>query len=99
VLRGAVVRKHGTGVAEKHRGERVAKNQSEGSPQPWRLNIPIQKWLEPFSWDAVVANNTAICKIKSTLHPGRAEGYRAARQHWQCHWERELTLKQALDVC
>jgi hypothetical protein len=63
------------------------------------VKIPVQRWLEPFSWPAVTDNNAAICKAKSALHKPTSDGHEPARQLWENARARDISLIEALDIC
>ncbi|NOS69813.1 MAG: hypothetical protein HOP33_07775 [Verrucomicrobia bacterium] len=63
------------------------------------MKIPVQRWLEPFSWSAVTDNNAAICKAKSALHKPTSDGHEPARRLWENACAREISLIEALDIC
>jgi hypothetical protein len=63
------------------------------------VNIPVQRWLEPFSWSAVTDNNAAICQAKSALHKPTSEGHEPARHLWENARTRKTSLIAALDIC
>lgn len=63
------------------------------------MSLPVQRWLEPFPWAAVEANNAAICQHKSALHKPTSEGYIPAQARWESARGQELELLAALDIC
>lgn len=63
------------------------------------MNLPVQRWLEPFPWAAVEANNAAICQHKSALHKPTSEGYQPARARWEAARGEAQTLFDALELC
>jgi hypothetical protein len=63
------------------------------------VKIPVQRWLEPFSWSAVTDNNAAICRVKSALHKSTSDGHEPARRLWEKTRDSEISLIAALDVC
>ena len=63
------------------------------------MKIPVQHWLETFSWSAVTDNNAAICQAKSALHKPTSDGHEPARRLWETTRARKLNLLEALDVC
>jgi hypothetical protein len=63
------------------------------------VKIPVQRWLEPFSWSAVTDNNAAICRAKSALHQPTSDGHEPARRLWDNTRTREISLLAALDTC
>ena len=63
------------------------------------MKIPVQRWLEPFSWSAVTDNNAAICQAKSALHKPTSDGHEPARRLWEKTRTCEIRLITALDVC
>ena len=63
------------------------------------MKIPVQPWLELFSWSAVTDNNKAICQAKSALHKATSDGHGPARRLWEKARAHELSLIAALDTC
>ena len=56
-------------------------------------------WLEPFSWDFVVAQNEILCQQKSAHHGPTSDGHDAAKQLWEEARSRELSMLDAIEVC
>ena len=58
-----------------------------------------QLWLKDWPWETVVAINAGLCKQKSALHKPTSDGYEPAVKLWEESRQRQLTLRQTLDVC
>jgi len=41
------------------------------------------RWLEPFSWDFVVAQNEILCREKSAHHGPTSDGHEVAKEFWE----------------
>lgn len=57
------------------------------------------RWLEPFSWDFITAQNEVLCKQKSAHHGPTSDGHLAGKQLWEKAMEREMNLLEAVEVC
>jgi hypothetical protein len=58
-----------------------------------------KRWLEPFSWDFVVAQNEVLCIQKSAHHGPTSDGHAIGKQLWVEAGQREISLFEAIDVC
>jgi len=58
-----------------------------------------QRWLKDWPWETVVIINAGLCKEKNALHKPTSEGYEPAEKLWNDSRKRQLTLREALDVC
>jgi hypothetical protein len=58
-----------------------------------------RKWLEPFSWEFVTAQNEALCQAKSAHHGPTSDGHEAARALWEAERLRVLELFEAVELC
>jgi hypothetical protein len=56
-------------------------------------------WLKDWPWQTVVAINAGLCKEKKALHKPTSDGYAPAQKLWESASQRELTLRETLDVC
>lgn len=54
----------------------------------------IQNWLAPFAWDEAVTNHQQL-----RLSRGVNASYGKAQEVWEAAAGRELSLKEAIDVC
>jgi hypothetical protein len=58
-----------------------------------------RKWLEPFSWEFITAQNEALCHAKSAHHGPTSDGHEAARSLWESERMRDLDLFEAVELC
>ncbi len=58
-----------------------------------------KRWLEAWPWNTVVTINVGLCKEKNALHKGTSEGYDLAKKAWEESRPRNLSLRQALEIC
>ena len=56
-------------------------------------------WLKDWPWQTVVAINAGLCKEKKALHKPTSDGYAPAQKLWEFAGQRELTLRETLDIC
>ena len=56
-------------------------------------------WLEPFTWDLVVAANAALCQAKGALHRPTSDGYELAHKLWEEKHVSVMWLDEAVDLC
>jgi hypothetical protein len=56
-------------------------------------------WLEDWPWQTAVVINEGLCKEKKTLHKPTSDGYGPAQKLWESARQRELTLRETLDIC
>jgi hypothetical protein len=61
--------------------------------------IPDVGWLEPFSWDFVVAQNEILCQQKSAHHGPTSDGHDSAKQLWEEARGREMSVFDAIEIC
>jgi hypothetical protein len=57
------------------------------------------RWLEPFTWPFVVAQNEILCRQKSAHHGPTSDGHASAMDYWETSRLRELSLFDAIEVC
>jgi len=57
------------------------------------------RWLEPFVWDFVVAQNEILCRHKSAHHGPTSDGYDIAVTLWEDSRTREISLFEAVEIC
>lgn len=57
------------------------------------------KWLEPFSWDFVTAQNQVLCANKSAHHGPTSDGHDLARELWLNKSQQEMSFFEAVEVC
>jgi hypothetical protein len=58
-----------------------------------------RKWLEPFSWEFVAAQNEALCQAKSAHHGPTSDGHESARSLWESERARVMGLYEAVELC
>ena len=56
-------------------------------------------WLKDWPWETVVTINATLCKEKKALHKPTSDGYDSAKKIWESARDRELTLRETLDLC
>jgi hypothetical protein len=56
-------------------------------------------WLEPFSWEFVVAQNEVLCRQKSAHHGPTSDGHADAKVRWEEARKTEMSLFEAVEVC
>ncbi len=56
-------------------------------------------WLKDWPWQTVVVINAGLCKEKQALHKPTSAGHELARNLWEDARDRELTLRETLDIC
>jgi hypothetical protein len=56
-------------------------------------------WLKDWPWETAVAINAGLCKEKNALHKPTSDGYDSAKKIWESARDRELTLRETLDLC
>ena len=57
------------------------------------------RWLEPFTWDFVVAQNEILCLQKSAHHGPTSDCHADAMAFWEEARLREMSLFDAIEVC
>jgi len=57
------------------------------------------RWLAPYSWEFITAQNAALCAAKDAMHGPTSEGHVEARKLWTDRCASELTLMEAVEVC
>jgi hypothetical protein len=57
-----------------------------------------RQWLADWPWETVVTINSGLCKEKNALHKPTSDGYESAQTLWDNSRQRELTLRQTLDI-
>jgi hypothetical protein len=57
------------------------------------------RWLEPFSWDFVSAQNEILCSQKSAHHGPTSDGHAAGKEFWEEARQREMSLFDAIETC
>ncbi|MBT5707391.1 MAG: hypothetical protein HOI66_13825 [Verrucomicrobia bacterium] len=59
----------------------------------------VQKWLEPFSWEMVVAQNAVLCQAKNALHKPTSSGFDKSKKLWLEKHGELLGLDEAVELC
>jgi len=57
------------------------------------------RWLAPYSWEFITAQNAALCGAKNAKHGPTSEGHKAAWKLWSDRYTGELTLAEAVELC
>jgi len=57
------------------------------------------RWLAPFTWEIVTAQNAVLCQAKDALHQPTSEGHDVTRQLWQEKHTQPMNLDEAVDLC
>lgn len=60
---------------------------------------PNAHWLQPFSWDFVVAQNEVLCRAKSAHHGPTSDGHAVGMALWEGAQQREMSLFDAIETC
>lgn len=60
---------------------------------------PRRRWLEPYSWEFVTAQNALLCAQKSALHKPTSDGHEDTRNLWDQIYLTEMHLDEAVDFC
>jgi hypothetical protein len=60
---------------------------------------PISRWLEPFSWEFVAAQNEVLCQKKSVHHGPTSDGHLIAKELWEDARLQEMGLSEVVEVC
>lgn len=59
----------------------------------------VQKWLEPFTWEMVTAQNAVLCQAKNALHKPTSDGHDTTKKLWLAKHEERLGLDEAVELC
>ena len=57
------------------------------------------RWLAPYSWEFITAQNAALCAAKNAKHGPTSDGHEAARKLWSDRFAAKLTLAEAVELC
>src|SRR4051812_35718879 len=57
------------------------------------------RWLEPFSWEFVIAQNEVLCRQKSAHHGPSSDGHLATKELWEDARQREMSLFETVEIC
>ena len=61
--------------------------------------VRIAKWLAPFTWQMVTAQNAVLCRAKNALHQPTSEGHDATRKLWEIRHREPMGLDEAVELC
>lgn len=59
----------------------------------------IGRWLEPFDWDFVTAQNEVLCRQKSAHHGPTSDGHEECNTLWNDARQQSMSLFEAVEVC
>jgi hypothetical protein len=59
----------------------------------------VQRWLEPFTWEMVAAQNAVLCQAKKALHKPTSDGHDTTRQLWESRHREPMPLDEAVELC
>lgn len=59
----------------------------------------VQRWLEPFTWEIVTAQNAVLCQAKNALHKPTSDGHDKTKALWDESHTTELALDEAVELC
>jgi len=57
------------------------------------------RWLAPYSWEFITAQNAALCAAKNAKHGPTSDGHKAAQKMWSAKFAGELSLAEAVELC
>jgi hypothetical protein len=57
------------------------------------------RWLAPFTWEIVTAQNAVLCHAKNALHKPTSDGHDATRRLWEEMHPQAMNLDEAVDLC
>ncbi|MEO0413653.1 MAG: hypothetical protein AAF226_01725 [Verrucomicrobiota bacterium] len=58
-----------------------------------------QRWLEPYTWKIVTAQNAVLCAAKSALHKPTSDGHNETKSLWEEKHCSEMSLDDAVGLC
>ena len=58
-----------------------------------------RRWLAPYSWEFVTAQNAALCAAKNAAHGPTREGHEKTRKLWTERHGTEMGLAEAVELC
>jgi hypothetical protein len=58
-----------------------------------------KRWLKDWPWETVVTINAGLCKEKNAVHKPTSDGHAPAHELWETSCNRELSLREVLDIC
>lgn len=61
--------------------------------------VRIAKWLTPFTWQMVTAQNAVLCRAKNALHQPTSDGHDATRELWESRHREPMALDEAVELC
>ena len=57
------------------------------------------RWLAPYSWEFITAQNAALCAAKNATHGPTRDGHEVARKLWIGRQGAEMGLADAVELC
>lgn len=60
---------------------------------------PVSQWLEPFSWEFVIAQNEILCQKKNAHHGPTSDGHVSGKDLWEASRSRTISLFEAVEIC
>ena len=57
------------------------------------------RWLAPYSWEFITAQNAALCAAKNALHSPTQEGHPICKELWKREHGKEMSLAEAVELC
>jgi len=58
-----------------------------------------RRWLAPYSWEFISAQNAALCAAKQAKHGPTTDGYGGTMELWSSQHGEEMTLAEAVELC
>jgi len=58
-----------------------------------------RRWLAPYSWEFISAQNAALCAAKKATHGPTSDGYSVTMELWTRKHGEEMTLAEAAELC
>ena len=59
----------------------------------------VRKWLAPFAWEMVTAQNAVLCQARNALHKTTSDGHDTTKELWESRYQKEMPLDEAVDLC
>ena len=57
------------------------------------------RWLAPYSWEFITAQNAALCAAKNAMHGPTQDGYPVCEVLWRREHGKEMRLAEAVELC
>ena len=58
-----------------------------------------RRWLAPYSWEFIQAQNEALCAAKQATHGPTSDGYGVTMELWTRKYGEEMSLAEAVELC